>query len=756
MKLRTSIMILISVFTLLMGVFAMLLSSPIIKQGFSNIDEVWGETLVLSLSEGIANDTINGNADRVRQVLETIVQRNNELSYAFVVDFNGRIFAHTFKDGFPLKLVELIRVANVKDDSRSIASAKHASYNSKDIRIDGENFDDVSYPIVNGMTAELHLGISQKADEALVAAINRKLLMIIFTLGLFGILIAILVSRKLTSPLDRLGQLMQDYGLNKIKGQIIIPHASPEIEKLRDAFNQMVKARSVTETALLESEARLEKAQEIAQLGYWSVNLDTNEIKGSDLLYQFFGLSREESFVENYLDVIHPQDREHVAGLIPLALETREGWETEYRVVLNNGVENWIHAMAEVVVDEHGNIIELMGTVQGITERKQAEQKLQQFRNTLDQTLDCVFMFDADKLYFSYVNEGALKQVGYTRAELLTMHPYDIKPEFSEAQFREMLVPLLAGEQVSLNFETIHQHKSGLQVKVEIFLQYISSEYYQGGFVAVVRDITERKRIEAELDTYRNQLELKVVERTADMKVARDQAERANQAKSEFLSRMSHELRTPMNAILGFGQMLEMDADALSENQQSSVKEILDAGQHLLNLINEVLDLARIESGKMEISIETVLIEDVLQQCINLIQPEAKIRHLELVDHVSSKGYIVQADFTRLKQVLMNLLSNAAKYNCEHGQVILDSKILDSQRLRISVTDTGKGLSDEEIAKLFTSFERMDVINNVEGTGIGLVITKHLIELMGGSIGVDSNKGEGSTFWIELLITQTT
>jgi len=258
---------------------------------------------------------------------------------------------------------------------------------------------------------------------------------------------------------------------------------------------------------------------------------------------------------------------------------------------------------------------------------------------------------------------------------------------------------------------------------------------------------------EKALQDLNDTLEQRIDERTVDLVTARDEAESANLAKSEFLSRMSHELRTPMNAILGFGQLLELEAQGFNETQRSNVKEILDAGHHLLDLINEVLDLARIESGKLEIFMEKVSVDEVMQQSVTLIQPLAAARQIELIDHVSGKGYIVHADTTRLKQVLVNLLSNAVKYNREHGNIIVSSEIVDKQIIHIQVIDSGDGLSEKEIAKLFSPFERLNAIKNVEGTGIGLVISKHLVELMGGTIGIESTPGKGSRFWVELKLS---
>ena len=261
----------------------------------------------------------------------------------------------------------------------------------------------------------------------------------------------------------------------------------------------------------------------------------------------------------------------------------------------------------------------------------------------------------------------------------------------------------------------------------------------------------ERERYMTDLRAANEHLEQRIEERTASLAGAKEEAERANLAKSEFLSRMSHELRTPMNAILGFGQLLEADRSIpLAPQQAESVREILYAGRHLLELINEVLDLARIESGRIELSCEPVQLDLVIRECLALIQPLAEKRQINLTS-APAAPVSIQADPIRLRQILLNLLSNAVKYNRVGGSVHVTCQNVGAGRVRVAVTDNGRGISSETLPRLFRPFERLEpAYDGTEGTGIGLAISKKLVEAMQGDIGVESVAGEGSTFWIEL------
>jgi signal transduction histidine kinase/CheY-like chemotaxis protein len=277
------------------------------------------------------------------------------------------------------------------------------------------------------------------------------------------------------------------------------------------------------------------------------------------------------------------------------------------------------------------------------------------------------------------------------------------------------------------DFENRYIRKDASQIHV------LWSAYWSNAdniMFAVAHDITRRVGIEQAL------------------RDAKEEADRANRAKSEFLSRMSHELRTPLNAILGFGQILELELKNLRD--QESVAQILRAGRHLLDLINEVLDISRIEAGRLSFSREAVQVSDVLDQCIELIRPIAKQRQVSVSGNYKDDvdSYIL-ADRQRFKQVLLNLLSNAVKYNREGGTVTMSFEAVNSH-VRIAIGDTGQGIRAEHIERLFSAFERLDADRDgIEGTGLGLALSKKLVELMGGKIGVESTVGVGSTFWLE-------
>ncbi len=349
-------------------------------------------------------------------------------------------------------------------------------------------------------------------------------------------------------------------------------------------------------------------------------------------------------------------------------------------------------------------------------------------------------------------NVGAERMLGYMAAEVVNkINPSDIHdPE--EVMARAQALSLELGTTITPGFEALafkasrgiediyeltYIRKDGSRFPCIISITALRDDFGTIiGYLLIGTDNSVRKQVELAL------------------KDARAVAEKANLAKSDFLSSMSHELRTPLSAILGFAQLIESGTPQPTPSQKRSVDQILQAGWYLLDLINEILDLALIESGKLSLSLEPVSLAEVMHECETMIESQADKRGISVSFPKFSQPVFVKADRTRLKQVLINLLSNAIKYNTERGSVLLQCLDTGTSRVRISVEDTGAGLAPEQIDQLFQPFNRLGQQANAEqGTGIGLVMTKRLVELMGGAIGVESTPGKGSTFWIEMNIT---
>jgi signal transduction histidine kinase/DNA-binding response OmpR family regulator len=267
------------------------------------------------------------------------------------------------------------------------------------------------------------------------------------------------------------------------------------------------------------------------------------------------------------------------------------------------------------------------------------------------------------------------------------------------------------------------------------------------GYLLIGTDNTARKQVEEE----RKRVEQELQQTNVELESAKSTAEKANLAKSEFLSSMSHELRSPLNAILGFAQLMESASPPPTASQAKSIAQVLQAGWHLLKLINEILDLSGIESGQVSLSMEFVSLTDLMSECRAMMEPQAQQRGIHMTFPKFDRPLYIKADMTRMKQIVINLLSNATKYNKEGGAVVVECSVRSPNRLRISVRDTGTGLPPEKLAQLFQPFNRLgQEAGSVTGTGIGLVVTKRLTELMGGAIGVESAVGVGSTFWCDM------
>jgi PAS domain S-box-containing protein len=378
-------------------------------------------------------------------------------------------------------------------------------------------------------------------------------------------------------------------------------------------------------------------------------------------------------------------------------------------------------------------------------EQKKLDQRLrdQQFytRSLIESNIDALMTTDPHGI-ITDVNKQMEALTDCTRDELIGA-PF--KSYFTDPERAEAAIKLVLTEKKVTNFELTACARDGKKTVVS----YNATTFYDRdrklqGVFAAARDVTERKRFEQALQ-----------ETNVELESAKSAAEKANLAKSDFLSSMSHELRSPLNAILGFAQLMESASPLPTPSQTESIAQILQAGWHLLKLINEILDLAVIESGKVSLSKESVCLTEVMSECQAMLEPQAQQRGIRMTFPRFDHPVFVNADRTRLKQIVINLVSNAIKYNKELGTVVVDSTTTVPGRVSISVKDTGAGLPPEMLAQLFQPFNRLgQEASGVAGTGIGLVVTKRLVELMEGVLSVQSTVGEGSVFSCELMAAE--
>jgi PAS domain S-box-containing protein len=437
-------------------------------------------------------------------------------------------------------------------------------------------------------------------------------------------------------------------------------------------------------------------------------------------------------------------------GFDALAFKASRGIEDIYELTYFRKDGSRVPAVVSVTAlrDPQGGIIGYLLIGTDNTARKQVEaeqmrldQRLrdQQFytRSLIESNIDALMTTDPRGI-ITDVNQQMEALTGCTRDELIgaPFKDYFTDPERAEAGIKRVL----SGSKVT-DYELTARARDGKETVVS----YNATTFHDRdrklqGVFAAARDVTERKRFERALQ-----------ENNVELERARAAAEKANLAKSDFLSSMSHELRSPLNAILGFAQLINSDTPPPTAAQADSIDQILHAGWYLLQLINEILDLAQIESGKLALSREPTSLAEVMVECQAMIEPQGQKRGITMTFPHSGVPYFVDADRTRLKQVLINLLSNAIKYNQPNGTVFVDYTRRTPERIRISVRDSGAGLPPDMLAQLFQPFNRLGQERSTEeGTGIGLVMSKRLVELMGGLIGVESTVGSGSVFWFEL------
>lgn len=548
--------------------------------------------------------------------------------------------------------------------------------------------------------------------------------------------------------------------------QIELEEQNTELHRVQEELEAQQIELELQNDELRSAQEQLELSRnkyaelyDFAPVGYFSFDTAGNILEVNLTGAQLLGIVRSQLTNRPFSSFIVDADgRELFKHHLDAVMQQQVMQRCEFRLSGKDG--SVIHGQLQSVsVDTalNGKGYILSSLVDG-TLGKRLEAEIQDAREYAESIVDTVHkplvVLDSN-LKILTANPSFYDTFLVTPEETIGHFIYDLgNRQWDIPKLRVLFEDILPHETVFNGYEVEHDfpgigHRIILLNAREIFRKEIGSHI----ILLAMEDITERKKNEAEKALLDQELQTRNIE----LQMAKVAAEKANLAKSDFLSSMSHELRTPLSAVLGFAQIIESGTPEPTPAQKRSLDQILKAGWYLLELINEVLDLAQIESGKLSLSLEPVSLAEVMRECEAMVEPQATKCGITITFKSLDKSCVVKADRTRVKQILINLLTNAIKYNRPEGTVVVEGVVTPANSIRISVSDSGAGLSPEQITQLFQPFNRLGQEATVEeGTGIGLVVCKRLVEWMGGTIGVESIIDRGSVFWFELNLTSDT